>query len=934
MSAKKCLFVLILTLLSVSLAFADPPAVHPKTGEPLVIECLRGTPDAIDGDLSDWDLLALTPAVLDVEEQLNSGQTSWSGPDDLSGEFYLLWDDENIYIAAIVKDDKLSMNKTGGDIWNADAIEIFFATTDAIPTTSPPSTIHYQYGFNANDQRWNWCNMDGTTNVEPAYLQIASSETADGYICEAAIAYGEILSLDFSVGNTIGFHPVIDDTDDTDREIQMTWTSREAHNQSEGYGHLLLSDKGATPGFSSSPIPKNGALVEATWATLGWKAGEFAASHDIYLGVDFDDVNDATRDSDEYWDNVDVDTTYLIVGFPTFPYPDGLVPGTTYYWRIDEVNAPPDDSVYKGKVWSFSVPSKTAYEPVPADGAEFVDLNVELTWTLGLEAKLSYIVFGDDFDEVSNAATGTQTGPARYSPGPLELAKTYYWRIDQSDGFGTYKGEVWTFTTEGAVSGPNPADGAEDVSGTQILTWVAGAVAASHDVYFGTDADAVKNATKASGEYKGSKALGDESYDPGILTLNTDYFWRIDEVNATNPLSPWQGNVWSFTTGNYLVIDDFEDYNTTDKQIWETWLDGLGYGALGTPNYNPGNGTGSAVGDENSPSYMEETIVNSGTKSMPLAYDNNKQGLARYSEVELTLSNVRDWTLEGVGELSLWFRGYPAEVGSFAEGPTGTYTMVGSGTDIWEAADEFHYAYKTLAGVGSIVARVQSIDNTNNWAKAGVMIRETLEPGSTHASMVVTPAQGVSFQRRVSADGTSTDTTTADIVAPQWVKIERDLGGNFTASYSANGSTWTSLGTENIQMNANVYIGLAVTSHDAALACQAVITNVTTSGNVGPQWMNQDIGITSNDTEPLYLAISNSAGNPVVVTHDDPAAANIDVWTEWIIPLQSLADQGLTLPNVDKIAIGLGTKGNMNVPGGKGKMYFDDVRLYQPRTAP
>jgi hypothetical protein len=260
--------------------------------------------------------------------------------------------------------------------------------------------------------------------------------------------------------------------------------------------------------------------------------------------------------------------------------------------------------------------------------------------------------------------------------------------------------------------------------------------------------------------------------------------------------------------------------------------------------------------------------------------------------------------------------------------------MIGSGTDIWDQSDEFHYAYKTLTGVGSIVARVQSVENTNAWAKAGVMIRETLEPGSTHASAVVTPAQGVSFQRRVSADGASTDTTTADIVAPQWVKIERDLAGNFKASYSANGSTWTLIGTENIQMSAMVYIGLAVTSHDASLACEAVISNVTTTGNVGPQWMNQDIGIMSNDTEPLYVAVSNSAGNSVVITHNDPAAANIDTWTEWIIPLQTLADQGLNLSNVDKIAVGLGTKGNATVPGGKGKMYFDDIRLYQPRTAP
>ena len=131
-------------------------------------------------------------------------------------------------------------------------------------------------------------------------------------------------------------------------------------------------------------------------------------------------------------------------------------------------------------------------------------------------------------------------------------------------------------------------------------------------------------------------------------------------------------------------------------------------------------------------------------------------------------------------------------------------------------------------------------------------------------------------------------------------------------------------------MGTNVYIGLAVTSHDAALACQAVFTNVTTTGNVTGQWAHQDIGILSNDAEPLYVAVSNSTGNPAVVVHDDPAAATIDTWTEWVIPLSAFADQGINLANVDRIAIGLGTKGNTTLPGGTGKMFFDDIRLNRP----
>jgi len=214
------------------------------------------------------------------------------------------------------------------------------------------------------------------------------------------------------------------------------------------------------------------------------------------------------------------------------------------------------------------------------------------------------------------------------------------------------------------------------------------------------------------------------------------------------------------------------------------------------------------------------------------------------------------------------------------------------------------------------------------------MIRETLDPDSAHAMAVVTPAQGVSFQRRPSTAGTSVDDTVGGIVAPQWVKIERSMSGSFTASYSANGTTWTPIGTpQNIQMSANVYIGLALTAHDAALTCQAVFSNVTTTGNVTGQWTNQDVGIVSNDAEPLYVAVSNSSGNPAVVVHDDPAAATIDTWTEWVIPLSAFADQGIDLTNVDRIAVGLGTKGNMTIPGGSGKMYFDDFRLYRPAPA-
>jgi len=238
---KRLLFAVVLVLLISGLAVAgDPPFEHPETGEPLVIDCLRGTPRAIDGNLNDWQLVYMTPAIVDTAEQIYLGPETWDDPEDCSGEFYVMWDDTNIYLGAIVRDDDISNNKAGDAIWNADAVEVFFSTTNAIVGC----TEHYQYGFTYLNQIWNWCNMDSAGAKEPGYLEVASTETDDGYICEVAIDYGQIKSLDFEAGETIGFHPVIDDTDSGgDRELQITWTGMEAHDQSQGYGHIILSSE-------------------------------------------------------------------------------------------------------------------------------------------------------------------------------------------------------------------------------------------------------------------------------------------------------------------------------------------------------------------------------------------------------------------------------------------------------------------------------------------------------------------------------------------------------------------------------------------------------------------------------------------------------------------------------------------------------------------
>ena len=388
---------------------------------------------------------------------------------------------------------------------------------------------------------------------------------------------------------------------------------------------------------AANPVPADGTLYEDTWVNLSWSAGESAASHDVYLSDNFNDVNNEAEGT--FLGNQAA--TFIVAGFPGFAYPEGLIPGTTYYWRIDEVNDTEPNSPWKGNVWSFSIPPKTAYSPDPADSAEAVDLNADLSWTAGFGAKLSTVYFGDNFDDVNNATVGLPQGTAIFDPGTLELAKTYYWRVDAFDGFTTHKGDVWNFITEGAVAALNPANGSVDVTQMPVLTWAPG-LGSSHEVYFGTDA--------ASLELKGSGNLGAESYDPGQLEWNTTYYWRVDEADNANADSPWTGPLWSFTTANFLIVDNMESYNDINEgepgsnRIYLAWLDGYD---------DPTNG--SLVGNE-IPPFAEQTIVHGDLQSMPMFYDN----AVGKSEATLTLTSNRDWTVNGINTLTIWFRGSAA----------------------------------------------------------------------------------------------------------------------------------------------------------------------------------------------------------------------------------------------------------------------------------
>jgi hypothetical protein len=163
------------------------------------------------------------------------------------------------------------------------------------------------------------------------------------------------------------------------------------------------------------------------------------------------------------------------------------------------------------------------------------------------------------------------------------------------------------------------------------------------------------------------------------------------------------------------------------------------------------------------------------------------------------------------------------------------------------------------------------------------------------------------------------------------VKLERTSGGLVRAYYSADGTTWERFSLIQVTMSTPMYIGLAVTSHDAALTCEAKFSNVSFPGtSVDAQWTDQDVGMLSNEPEPMYVTVVDGSGTAATVYYNDPSASLIRDWTEWNIPLTNFSDQGVVLTDISKLAIGFGGADNPQ-PGGSGLVFFDDIRLYPLR---
>jgi hypothetical protein len=396
--------------------------------------------------------------------------------------------------------------------------------------------------------------------------------------------------------------------------------------------------------FANEPSPANTQTGVSVETDLTWTKGDYAKYHDVYFGTSFAEVNDA--------DNADpCGPTYVYRGRQpgndtNYAIPETLTIDKTYYWRVDEVNNVRAPYLWKGEIWSFATAGK-AKTPSPGDKATDVPLNVVLSWTSGPHAASHDVYFGTSSAEVDEANNTDPCGPTyvyrgrqpgndtNYALETLDTSQTYYWRIDVVNAPSLWRGDIWQFTTKiSEARYPYPGDKATDVPLDVVLSWTPGAFVDKHDVYFGTDETKVTDANRDNKlGVLVSQDQNEPNYaPPGLLDLSTTYYWRIDEVNG---LDIWRSDVWSFTTVNYLIVDDFEKYPTEEQlpQTWYAWP-----GMVTSLNSDPNH---------------------SGSRSMKCLYSGSSEAEAVTGGGESELPIGPDWTEQGVKSITLYFYGDP-----------------------------------------------------------------------------------------------------------------------------------------------------------------------------------------------------------------------------------------------------------------------------------
>jgi hypothetical protein len=463
----------------------------------------------------------------------------------------------------------------------------------------------------------------------------------------------------------------------------------------------------ADPALAHHPNPVSGSADVLREGLVGWTPGMFAQRHDVYLGTDLDSVINASR-TDPLGVLVSEDQDASNYEFGDLEF------GRTYFWRIDEVNGAPDRTVFKGDIWDFTVepfayPLQTVTATASSSGGN--DLGPEKTidgsglneqdqharsatdmWLSETEANPwiqyefdkaytlhemwvwnsnqsieSFVGFGAKDVTVETSVDGIDwtplAGPIQFNQGTgqeeytantvveFSQALAKFVRITVHAGWGemsqTGLSEVRFFYVPMRAREPKPQIGATDVAVNTILGWSPGRAVVEHSLHLSTDQQAVIDGSVPVTTTSQSR------YSP-TLAFSSTYFWRVDEVNNAEVVTTWPGDVWNFTTQDYLVVDDFESYNDlpedqeSSHRVYVIWEDGYADPAT----------NGSTIGYLTD-TFLETDNVHGGDKSVPLFYDNTAASL---SEVTCNTNNLpigSNWSIGSPQALVLWLRGDP-----------------------------------------------------------------------------------------------------------------------------------------------------------------------------------------------------------------------------------------------------------------------------------
>ncbi len=380
----------------------------------------------------------------------------------------------------------------------------------------------------------------------------------------------------------------------------------------------------------------------------------------------------------------------------------------------------------------------------------------------------------------------------------------------------------------------SPASAATGVATSgATLKWKAGFWARQYDIYFGT--------TPTPPLYKSNQNLGPsqsasdlKSFALPTLLPGTTYYWQI--VSKTMANLSASGPIWSFTTAGTAAApgtpaspspaSGATNVGLSPTLTWTSTGASTFDVYFGTSNPPANVATGQAAASYSPP------MLAATTQYFWQVVATNGSGSATGPVWSFTTGSTA-----GSGGLpSPWADGDIGAVGpkGSASFSNGTFSVTGSGADIWNAADAFHYAYQSLSGDGQIVARVVTVQNVASWTKAGVMIRGSLAANAAFANMLISAGKGSAFQYRTSAATAAAGPSTGSKTAPYWVKITRS-GSTVTGFQSADGSTWESVGTATLSLGASAFVGLAVSSHDNTRLATATFDHVTVSGGSGVQ---------------------------------------------------------------------------------------------------